>query len=59
MTPVKVLINEKSFTTLKLTSECEVLPILYKIVRFRELPAALILPFSLIFRPFTLISSKT
>jgi len=59
MTPVNVFMSEKSLTTRRFTSECDVLPILYKIVRLREFPAALILPFNRIFSPFILTSSNT
>lgn len=58
ITPVNVLIIVFSFTTRIDVVECEVLPTRYKIVRFREFPAALILPFSFIFKPFTSKSAK-
>ena len=51
MTPVKVVTNFKLWITFILIVECEVLPTLYKIVLFRELPATLILPFSFILKP--------
>jgi hypothetical protein len=59
MTPVKVLIVVDSLSTLKDVVECDVLPIRYKMVRLRELPAALILPFNRILRPFIPTSLKT
>ena len=52
MTPVKVLTRKDSYDTLRSTDEWDVFPTRYSIVRFLELPAALILPFSLIFIPF-------
>jgi hypothetical protein len=58
ITPVKVFIVVLSFTTLVDVVECDVLPTLYKIVRFLEFPAALILPFSFIFKPLTFKSLK-
>lgn len=56
---MKVLIVADSLRTRKDVLECEVFPILYKIVRFLELPAALIFPFNRILSPFILISLNT
>tara|TARA_B110001469_G_scaffold31174_1_gene31735 strand:+ start:1525 stop:1704 length:180 start_codon:yes stop_codon:yes gene_type:complete len=58
MTPVKVLIVCFECETLKFNLEWDVWPTLYKIVRLRELPAALILPLSRIFSPFICSSGK-
>ena len=59
ITPVKVLIVVASLRTRNEVVECDVFPILYKMVRFRELPAALILPFKRILRPLIPTSLNT
>jgi hypothetical protein len=59
MTPVNVLMVVDSFKTRKEVVECDVLPIRYNIVLFRELPAALIFPFNRILRPFIPMSLNT
>jgi hypothetical protein len=48
-----------SFKTRNEVVEWDVLPILYKMVLFLELPAALIFPFNRILRPFIPISLNT
>ena len=55
---MKVVIVCFECETLRLTSEWDVEPVLYKIVRLRELPATLILPFNLIFNPLIFNSEK-
>ena len=58
ITPVKVFTVVFSLTTRIDVVECDVFPTLYNMVRFREFPAALILPLSLIFKPLTFNSLK-
>ena len=48
---MKVLMLENVCTTRIEQFECEVIPDLYKIDLFLELPATLILPFSLTLKP--------